>query len=69
MRLTLGGLRERLNNDGHSRSAYHPQCIAVMHVVQEIAQWRLQQWFGGSSERKTSVGHHQSNKLIAEKLR
>ncbi len=33
VRSTLGGLREHVNNDGHSRGVYHPQCIAVMHLV------------------------------------
>ncbi len=46
---TLGGLRERVNNDGHSRCVYHPQCIAVMHLVQENTL------LGGSNVRKTSL--------------
>lgn len=35
VRSTLGGLRERVNNDGHSRSLYHPQCIVVVQLVQD----------------------------------
>ncbi len=33
VRSTLGGLREWVNNNGHSRHVYHPQCIAAMHLV------------------------------------
>ncbi len=35
VRLTLGELRERVNNNDHSRGIYHPQCYAVMPLVQK----------------------------------
>lgn len=40
--LILEGLRERVDNDGQSRSVHHPQFIAVMHLVQNTANFRWQ---------------------------